>query len=173
MSDLVIQLEAEKAKRVAAILSSFEKIGHPELAEEFRAIVTLDNAIALVSRPAIRIRSSKASSLHGVNDTPAPAGFVLSDEVRRAIRKIKAERFRASSVYDILHDKWPTYITADKKPRIGATLSNLVTADELTVEKDTQRKSWYRIANLREVPKNDEDYITELGQLFTESGVMN
>lgn len=96
-----------------------------------------------------------------VNDTPAPDGFVLSDETRLAIAKINSDRFRASTVYDLLQKKWPHYITPDKKPRIGATLSNMV-GTELEVEKDGQRKTWYRVVNLREVAQGDSDDFTEI-----------
>ena len=92
MSDLVVQLEMEKSKRIAAMLSTFAKMGRPDLATEFKGIFALSDSIELLSRPVTRTRNPKAASLQEVNNTPAPDGFVLSDEVRRAIQKIDGER---------------------------------------------------------------------------------
>lgn len=157
MSDTTIQLlESEKAKRISALYAR-----HPEVVDEVKAIFTIGDTIDLLKQPVTRARASRSQTAP-VNDTPAPDGFVLSDEVRRAIRQITSERFRASAVYDILQKKYPEYITPDKKPRIGATLSNLVGSDELDFEKDGQRKTWYRVLNLREVPKTDLEFITEI-----------
>ncbi len=121
----------------------------PELLEEYEQLkiarMYLDSVRADNNRSS---RSSRVSSA-GRGIEP-PEGFVLSDEVRAAVRTIKKNRFRAAEVIEILTEKYPDYMTPDKKGSVGATLSNLVTKGELDRNTDIQRKVWYTVIGLRE-----------------------
>ena len=77
---------------------------------------------------------------------------MLSEAVRDAIRTIgQGKKFRTSQVFEILQQKYPDYVTEDKKGSVSATMSNLVNNHEITREIDGQRKVWYLISNLKGV----------------------
>lgn len=149
MTDLATGLHQEMNRREAAFLSKLQKNGHLELLDEYRAINTLRDALGLLSKQQVRGRARVTGSTPTELQDDAPDGFVLSDEIRKVIRNLAADRFRASTVYELLAREWPDYVTLDKRGSIGATLSNFAGAGELTTERDGQRKVWYRVANLR------------------------
>lgn len=153
MSAITSNLQTEIARRETAFVARLMKNGLDELVNEYQAIVTLRQAAEVLSKPAQRNRYSwrVRNELQQSNAAHhAPEGFILSEEVRTAVRGIQKQRFRAADVFAILSDKFPDYIREDKRPSISATLSNLANNRELSKETDGQRKVWYRIVALRE-----------------------
>jgi hypothetical protein len=161
MSEIITGLQAEVERLEALYIGKLTKLGLLELIHDYQDIATLRDAAAIVTKRSGKSRNTKTyanSGASGAARTEPPEGFSsLKDEVRRAVGEITSERFRALDVFEILAERFPTYITEDKRGSIGATLSNLVTDEELTNEKDDQRKVWYRVSNLQPVTDHETD----------------
>jgi hypothetical protein len=169
MSMLLKELQAEAERREAAFSAKLSRLGRDDLAAEYADIITLRNAVEVMGKKSrsgrsYRVNGSDAASgpssdanlMQNGNGTDMPEGFILSDAVRNAIRHIKAERFRASTVFRFLQIEYPFYIHQDKRRSISATLSNLVNYGELSREIDSQRKVWYRVVRLRDTGPQPE-----------------
>lgn len=155
MNEIAKKLQNEVERREAAFVAKLTKAGLDHLVSEYSDLITLRNAAEVVAKKR-QGRTSRAngSSLHsGPAESPEkvepPAGFMLSDAVRDAIRTIGDTEFRVSTVYELLHQAHPDYVTPEKKGSISATLSNLLSYGELEKRIDGQRKVWYKAVRLK------------------------
>lgn len=148
MDEVLMGLQAELQKREAALVAKLTRCGMDDLATDYNDINIVRSALEVLNKKPLK--ATRNGSVRNSDQEPAPEGFVLNEAVRMAIRRVHpTKKFRSTTIYDLLAESYPNYITSEKKASISATLSNLVAAGEISKSTDQQRKVWYQAINLR------------------------